>query len=460
MKQNGMNSAAMTPLMKLLLVGFALIVFHPFVSRATPAEIMYDAKRLFACFVLVGSCLFIILNHDLRNRFSQSILMTGRATRMVLAAFSLCIVLVAVAVAEYKLLSLYELSNLIALLFFGYLVTQQTNAKTFVPYIKLLNVLLFLNVSLFFWVLIANGYTPKSNVIFTFMNPRFLNQVQIWLFIPLAAFAFIEVKRKSSRWIARLSLVLAFISIYATDARGAFIAASGGMMLLALLDKQHRMTWLKLWLYSAIVAYVAKFILLDPLPSLLMQEQTEYLQPRLGDSGRIELWQEALRMSTWLGQGSGFFVCHSTTFGHPHNSVLSVLVQWGPIGAICYLALILRVFFDVVTTPARLHRLFGVSLLTGVAYSLVSGVFVTPISQMLGAVTLGFYWISSLRHRSNTAHEINRLATKKVSAVLLVVAVISALSISHRVYERANHYPESTDSSKAKVQFWVGENCV
>lgn len=459
MDHNDLSRATISPIFKLLLVGFVLIVFHPFISRTTPVEIMYDAKRLFACFVLALSCLYFSVNLNVRNQFSQSVLMIDRTTRCLATLFFLWALWIAVSHAEFRLIGLYELCYLWALIIFGFIVATKIHITQLNSFTKLLNLLLFVNVALFFWILIANGYSPKSNLMFTFMNPRFLNQVQIWLFVPLAAFAFIEAKRKPHLWWSRASLIIAFATLYTTDARGAFIAASGGMILLALLDKHNRTIWLKLWLYSALVGYAAKFIFLDPLPTLLLGEQAEFLQPRLTDSGRIELWLEALKLATWSGQGSGFFVCHSTKFGHPHNSVLSVLVQWGVIGAICYISLILKVLLDTISTPSRLHRVLGVSLLTGVAYSLVSGVFVTPISQMFGAVTLGFYWISYLRHRPKALRKSNSAIIRKASIVLSAVAVISAVSISHRVYERATHYPESIEPSKAKVQFWVGENC-
>lgn len=60
---------------------------------------------------------------------------------------------------------------------------------------------------------------------------------------------------------------------------------------------------------------------------------------RSGDSGRVELWAQALGFIAerpWFGWGEGRFteLSHPLAYTHPHQVILQILLAWGVIGAL------------------------------------------------------------------------------------------------------------------------------
>lgn len=117
-------------------------------------------------------------------------------------------------------------------------------------------------------------------------------------------------------------------------------------------------------------------------------------------SGRLELWQDTLRtigQGSLVGYGAGKYrplmAHYGYEFNHPHNFVLQIVFQWGPVGAIALFGLLaagwLRSARVVYQTGTRNGPAFLV-LNTLLAYSMIDGTghYAFPLSIM--GVALGY----------------------------------------------------------------------
>ncbi|MBY5946356.1 O-antigen ligase family protein [Photobacterium rosenbergii] len=261
-----------------------------------------------------------------------------------------------------------------------------------------LSFLLFISVGVAFWVSVYFGQSVNNHTILSFSNPRFLNQVQVWLVIPLLYLSVLALKRQKSSRTTSFALMLSVAVIIATDARGISIALMATVLLWSLIDKTWR--WQILLVSSKVIVagFLLKIIFLSPLLSFIFADGSlEFVSIRTDSPGRIQLWKDSLSFINFWGNGGGFFICTSENnavprFGHPHNSILQFLIEWGVIAVISYCLLLALLLYKVVTTNRRAVRVSGLSLLAGFAYSFVSGVLVMPLSQLLAVLSISIFW--------------------------------------------------------------------
>ncbi len=99
-------------------------------------------------------------------------------------------------------------------------------------------------------------------------------------------------------------------------------------------------------------------------------------------------------------------------------------------------------------------------MLTGLLYSLLSGVFVMPLSQLMAVMSFGVYWASSKPQSQAT------FAVPRWKNILLIILASGALlSTTYIVYDRVNFYQnediyEIFKTEKLTVQNWIGHNCL
>jgi len=125
------------------------------------------------------------------------------------------------------------------------------------------------------------------------------------------------------------------------------------------------------------------------------------------DKPRITLWGKALQMgleAPFFGKGPMHYALTPNPYAaHPHNSILQIWSEWGLL-ALLSLGGILA--FSLKKAFGKIHKYnskrsnillltsFAFSISCAAIYSLVSGVIVTPLSQLslacIGGLTLGF----------------------------------------------------------------------
>ncbi|WEM45616.1 O-antigen ligase family protein (plasmid) [Photobacterium sp. DA100] len=334
-------------------------------------------------------------------------------------------------------------------------------------FFAVISILLFLSVGMAFWLRIYFELEVNIHTIFSFSNPRFLNQIQVWLVIPLLYMSILNIKRNKNIIILNFALMLSVAVIIATDARGISIALFSVVILWSLIDGAWRREILTLSFKVAILGYIIKLIILSPVPGFIFGDGIlDFGTIRTDSPGRLQLWKDSLSLIDFLGGGGGYFVCtseynDSPKFGHPHNSMLQALIEWGALAAISYCLLLASLFYKVITTNRRIVRVSGLSLLAGFAYSFVSGVLVMPLSQLLAVLSIAIFW-HRLKGKSPSQ---KGKYTNSFSSLLLIAASLIVFSLIDMGGERIEMYQsgflqnEQIENERVRIDFWLGHNC-
>jgi putative inorganic carbon (hco3(-)) transporter len=245
-------------------------------------------------------------------------------------------------------------------------------------------------------------YWPEP--FFGFSNVRFFNQYQLWtlslLCLPLLGF---NIERAAiRRW---LSVIMAawWVLLFASASRGVLLAWIVAMLATAGCYRQLAWPLLRLQLTGFITGLISYGLLFYLLPSFLVGEVLTKTILRDTANDRIGLWKQAVSMiqaHPWFGVGPMHYAWYPNTIAaHPHNSVLQLAAEWGLPATVLMLTLAgYGVFcwlrrFNAVTLQTATDRHFAVvlffTLVANACYSLVDGVIVMPLSQVMMAVVIG-----------------------------------------------------------------------
>lgn len=223
-------------------------------------------------------------------------------------------------------------------------------------------------------------------------NPRYLGQAASWTLPVLLG---LTVARRGPARYALLALATGWVALAVfSGSRGAWVALPIGLGLGTALIRVHRRDWLRLS-SVAIVLGIPLGLALN-LPSGTGRPLERLVQ----DSGRLDLLARTFGLWTerpWFGVGPGGLSVFGEPPAHPHNAPLQVLAEWG---LLAFAAVLLLLGIGAWNTwkrrsrwRARLADPFRVGLVAsvtaGAAHSLVSGILVTPASQLLLVLVVG-----------------------------------------------------------------------
>lgn len=265
-----------------------------------------------------------------------------------------------------------------------------------------------------------------------FINIRFFNQVQVFI-LPLLIFL---LKYKKITRVVAFILIINLLLIFIGQARGAFLAfictLIVGYFLTSTLNRQFKISFLCLVISGAL------FIGLSQLGGATHSEV------RATTSGRIDIWLNTLSNLDYshilLGNGPGIYehsINNRAPFSHPHNSLVEVLNEWGLVATLCLITLVSATLKSAYTHLSKYKKdviteCLAYSFFIGVAYSLLSGVHVMPVSQTLLFTIWGFL-IARINKRKNIYVTAN-LTTKTIIGSILLVAWLGYISIAIEVY--------------------------
>ncbi|GAM69845.1 hypothetical protein JCM19236_5143 [Vibrio sp. JCM 19236] len=360
--------------------------------------------------------------------------------------------IIANLVGYYPIRGFIDLSYYLGLLLLCTTLTLNKHNKLIFELIALISALCFLSVFLGFVVSILYGDGETVWTILSYTNPRMMNQVQVWLIAP--SLYLVLVSRSLKAWIP---LLLNFALIFALQARGLAVASITGLLLWAVLDKKHRARIIKTVALAIALGYAIKWLFLAPFPAYILTG--ELLPPpllRTSDSGRIEMWTFVFQHLSFWGNGGDAFACNSPFNARPHNSVLLVAFNWGILSAICFVALIAKLLIKVTHVQDIKARLWGITLLSGVAYSFISGVLDSPFSQLLALITIALFWQS-------TGPKARYKALQWQHLMLLLLGLLIASITTQRVLDRIDNNFFLAEEYIPEVytpQFWFGNNCL
>ncbi|MEH6358176.1 MAG: O-antigen ligase family protein [Pseudomonadales bacterium] len=235
-----------------------------------------------------------------------------------------------------------------------------------------------------------------------FYNVRFFNQYQLWLFplltIPLSLSSPIICKYKKMLFAL---LICWWVLLFLTAGRGALIAITAAILISLLMYRRACFYFVKIQMLAALFGFVVYTFLYY----FVYASEAKTVLRSVGH-GRLDLWGKAIELSIqnpFFGVGPMHYAGTSNDIAnHPHNSVLQIAAEWGLPAALIILGLFfyglicwLRRFnyqtvneYQDEVKPQVVVALFC-SLLAGAIYSLVSGVIVMPLSQIMGALVIG-----------------------------------------------------------------------
>ena len=285
-----------------------------------------------------------------------------------------------------------------------------------------------------------------------FGSVRFFNQFQLWtlglITLPLLAFDF--KKPYTRRWL-HLGLACWWVLLFYSASRGALLAWLIGILTTALIYRKSAWPFIRLQLVYIASGFLSYQILFNLIPYLRESAVVTGTIMRDTTSDRIELWSQSLNLiqnHPIFGIGPMHFAWnnHTSASAHPHNSLLQLMAEWGLPAALLILCLAgyallcwLKKFnIKSIQTETKLNRNLAIvlffTLITNAVYSLVDGVIVMPISQVMMftiiGLMIGFY------NQGNPSKIIKKLTFKTVFAC--IVLIILTWSTLPEILQSAN----------------------
>lgn len=241
-----------------------------------------------------------------------------------------------------------------------------------------------------------------------FSNRRFFGQLQT-LTLPLLAVPVILARSQRGRNGAFLLLATWWMLAFVSATRGTFLAMAVAIPLAGIWSGTLGRQWLR-WQWAGFAVGLALYaLLIFVLPDLLdIETRAESRWARLLDSsGRIESWTftlDLIRNHPLLGVGPmhlAYWLNPVIPIAHPHNSLLQISAEWGVPAAVLAGGVAIHSswrlagrFRGAAATPLTISLM--AALIGAAAQSLVDGVIVMPVSQVMlvviGGWALGIYW--------------------------------------------------------------------
>ena len=327
-------------------------------------------------------------------------------------------------------------------------------------------------------------YDPLDDFIH-FANRRFLSQFQSWT-LPLLLLPLFAQRRPSPtvQTALYLNAGLWWCILLASGGRGAIAAQGAALLVVVIAFRAEAMRWARAQLTAVAVGiglYTLLFVLLPPyLDPHRIATLSIFSRSLDSLSGRGPLWDQAvtlIRDHPWFGVGPLNYGCLAgdLSASHPHDLPLQIASEWGLPALLLLLALLLWMTWAWYRAnlagsgeppPMRTLKIsLSASVAAALAHSLVSGVFVMPLSQFMLPVVGGWMLATYVGHTpaigdGGPLSLRNRLMPPMLA--LLVLGSMWYLSLS--LYRLQPPFPPAataTDSQPLFLpRFWIdGKVC-
>ncbi|MFW5431684.1 MAG: O-antigen ligase family protein [Methylophilaceae bacterium] len=321
-----------------------------------------------------------------------------------------------------------------------------------------------------------------------FTNVRLFQQYQLWslglICLPLLAF---NLKQKTRMWLY-FALTSWWVLLYYAASRGVVLGWLVAMVTTAIIYKNAAWPFLRIQLISAVTGLTAYYVLFKMIPvwiaasaaSMQSTAITTSTVFRTMTSDRIDLWKVSLVMIDnfpLLGVGPMHYYWYNQFGTHPHNSILQLAAEFGLPATFIMLtivALSFRYWFkrfnkNKLQGTSKLNSNFSIilffTIIANGAYSLVEGVIVMPISQVLMFTVIGLmigqYTEGDWYKLRNIAPK-NKLRFRPVFAIVVLVAMVWSTFpelnrglTSNQRHIRVNERAFSLPSSNIIPRIWM-----
>ncbi|CAH8198752.1 O-antigen ligase family protein [Vibrio aestuarianus] len=438
-----------------VLLGLFLFSFNIFMPRNN-LVLLYDSKRYFVCSIVIFSSLLLIFSAAVRANVIATLSSIPKNIQL-LIGITFLFASISNIVSDYFWIAQLDFFFTLTLLLTApilmiYISDHKSQLLVSLVWISLL---LMLSIALMIWLQVYFTYPLSVHSVFGFANIRFLNRLHIWLIIP-ALYLYLIARTPKARTLLKIVLSIDVALLIITDVRGAAIALTGGIVLLIWLEPKKRQQILTIVMQAILIGYAIKLLFLYPIPSMLFSDQTfELGSIRTSSSGRWDIWQEVLSLSSFFGLGGDGYICKSTGYYGPHNSVLLLLVNWGLIPSLGFIGISTYLLLSVIKTKKRFQRMMGINLLVGIAYSLVSSVFDNALSQLMAIIALALFWCSYKKMGNTSCCKWRSVPHQ----IIILICICSVYFVAEQMYTRWDRYEILTVNEQLKPKFWLGLNC-
>ncbi len=241
-----------------------------------------------------------------------------------------------------------------------------------------------------------------------FSNIRLFQQYQLWslglISLPLLAF---DLKKNIRLWLY-FALTCWWVLLFYAASRGVILGWLIAMLMTAVVYKKLAWPFLRMQMISATTGLGSYLILFKAIPIWVASATASTVVTstifRDTFTDRTDLWKVALVMIKnfpSLGVGPMHFYFYNAFGTHPHNSVLQIASEWGLPATLVILAIVGYSFYcwmgkfnaNPLETSTKLKSSLAIilffTIIANGAYSLVEGVIVMPISQVLMFTMIG-----------------------------------------------------------------------
>lgn len=433
----------------------------------------YDEKRIIEVVILILSLLSVTLNTRLLS------LITGSHSLIILVLILGLLSSFFAPSPEFSFIEVSMYAGLWALAIYTAMLTVTASNEKVIIYfscaISIAAIVYLLSFFVGYIAFLVEDYPQEPWHLFRgYANIRFFNQFQVWVFSLLTLLYFeIPINLAKFKKVLLVIIALWWMLLFLSASRAALLSLLTAWLVIAVVYGRSSLRFVKVQFYSGIIGlglYLVFFVLL---PFVSHDHEPAVELVRSGIPGRLLLWQSAIELSLQnpiLGVGPMHFAWYPNLHAHPHNSILQWLAEWGVIAT----SLLLWVFLTgaykwhqkfnkgtiAVFTKQKAHVVIALaaSSSAGLFYSLASGVFVMPQSQIMLAITVGMMLGLYVKQHSDCSVSFVRdkayLLHRSMFAGFLLLLIVS---ISPTLFNRLdkNYLPDFAAMKVITPRLWL-----
>ena len=365
-----------------LTIFFIIALNYKLSLQLFPSYFLYDIKRILELALLLWLALFLLISFTERRIWLHTYNLLPKKARLYIFLIFLLGILSSF-LAPLPKMALLEVSVFFLMFcFMIFIAGQRISIGIWADKLMLLIIILAVVI---YEVIFMHAHSGKYFI--GFVNPRFLAQFLTWT-LPLVTLPIFWRQGKIVTFIiASLWWSIAIVN----SAKGMFLALLISVIFAAFVFRSAIKKWLLIQIQvilGGIILYLILFIKLSGLTLIAGSI-----------SGRLPLWLGAIKliiMHPFLGVGPLHYSYYPNPIAaHPHNSLLLIASEWGiPVLILVLLLFIWGIKFwlqkfnhkNASVVPIALT----VSLIAAACYSLVSGVLVMPLSQVMLCIISGW----------------------------------------------------------------------
>lgn len=306
-----------------------------------------------------------------------------------------------------------------------------------------------------------------------FANIRHFNQYQTWT-LPLLGGAVLALP---GRWRMARGGVFGLVALWwtlilASDVRGTVVAMALASVIVWVLFRRASHRWLGVQ-GLALLAGGGLYVVLFSLMGGTTPEVADRLVKEGGYAWRLQRWTTCLEMvfaHPWLGASPMHFAWAPFRIApgaHPHNAVLQWAAEWGMLSTLimgglatwgggCWLGQEMGEAPSATPRSNAVRIGLAAAMLAGAAHAMVSGLLVTPVSQVFLALIGGWAWGRYQHDRASPT--VSSRSAQLVLCVLLVgaIGIVGERSLRDlsTVEERQSAFVEATDRLGFSPRYW------